>query len=101
MVEEVIPKLFNKSEHERLHAEAREWRFPYWDWAAKKQRLGEDQPDYDAPLILKDRTVEVFDSMSPLGRFIPNPLYQFTAPGSHPMEDWGITSVPVDGKVCP
>lgn len=88
MVNEVIPT-FGASQHEQLKAEARKWRLPYWDWAAKKQRPGEKELVYDAALILKDSDVKVTTSTGETT--IPNPLYQFTAPGA--MENWGIEPI--------
>ena len=89
MVNEVIPA-FDPSQHEQLKAAAREWRLPYWDWAAKKQRG--DKKIYDAALILKDKDVKVLTSTGQTT--IPNPLYQFTTPEA--MGKWGIEPIQYD-----
>src|SRR5689334_9274101 len=36
MKKQVIPT-FPQDQHEELFAAANSWRFPYWDWAAKKR----------------------------------------------------------------
>jgi tyrosinase len=88
MVQEVIPT-FDTSQHDTLKAEARKWRLPYWDWAAKKQRTDVDEKDYDVPLILKEPTVKVFTFTGEDD--IPNPFFQFTTP--YAMGKWGIVHI--------
>lgn len=95
MVNEVIPESFDPSQHEQLRAEARKWRLPYWDWAAKKQRTGEQGKHYDAALILKDPTVTVTDSTGE--RTIPNPMWAFTT-APNEMGKWGIKPVQYDDE---
>jgi tyrosinase len=83
MVNDIIPT-FDESQQAVLKAEARKWRLPYWDWAAKKKRGDKDV--YDAALILKDQTVTVFTSTGETK--IPNPVWEFST--SEPMGNLGI-----------
>lgn len=89
---EIVIPTFDASLREQLEGEARKWRLPYWDWAAKKQRKTE--MIYDAALILRDRDVKVL--LAPFGTeetTIPNPIYQFTTRDHVVMETWGIKPV--------
>ncbi|KAF7341393.1 Di-copper centre-containing protein [Mycena venus] len=86
MVNNVIPT-FDISQQALLKAEARKWRLPYWDWAAKKKRG--DKEVYDAALILKDRNVTVFTSTGETS--ILNPMWNFSTSG--PMENLGIKPI--------
>lgn len=93
MVNEVIPT-FDISQSEQLTAEARKWRLPYWDWAARKPRG--DKKIYDAALILKDETVTVFTSTGE-ATTIPNPLWRYRT--AKPMGEWGIKPLAITEKV--
>lgn len=87
MVNDVI-STFDASQREQMKAEARKWRLPYWDWAAKKQRPGKGNK-FDTPLILKDEYVKVFKRTGE--ETIPNPMWQFNTP--EPMGKWNIEPV--------
>ncbi len=83
MIKEIIPA-FPKSEQGKLREAANSWRFPYWDWAAKKpQESGE--PNYDVPKLVRLEEVEV---RVPGGTArVPNPFYQFRMPNDMSMGD--------------
>lgn len=92
MVNEIIPKYPESMREDFLEA-ATTFRLPYWDWAAKKKRSGEDSEIYDIPLIAKEPTIEVlsFDGTSPTS--VPNPMYKFTMPGDERMGCSGVGDV--------
>ncbi|KZT35124.1 Di-copper centre-containing protein [Sistotremastrum suecicum HHB10207 ss-3] len=74
MRDDVIPE-FPQNQQAALLTAANQWRFPYWDWAAKKARAGSNTPVYDVPTIVTLPNIEV---LTPTGlRTISNPVYAF------------------------
>lgn len=85
------------------------WRFPYWDWAAKKPQPGGAEDDYDLPVVVPFKGVEIkvpasFKASSALPpsfaegdvwsdpavpepgehrQALRNPLYDFTMPDGY------------------
>ena len=69
-------------------AAAKSWRFPYWDWAAKKQvKNVPTKYDYTVPQIVLPKTVRVEVSRGSWTALetIPNPMYAFHLPDDIPM----------------
>ena len=69
-------------------AAAKSWRFPYWDWAAKKQvKNVPTKCDYTVPQIVLPKTVpvEVSRGSWTAVETIPNPMYAFHSPDDIPM----------------
>jgi tyrosinase len=111
MLNDVIPK-YDEATQATLKEEAAKFRFPYWDWAAKKPRAdpetGVISMIYDLPLIVQQEKVQV---SSPDGEIttIPNPLWCFRVSPDASMGEYGITPVQMsdDGEpyeaipVCP
>ena len=58
---------------------AKQWRLPYWDWAAKQAYIN----DYGLPEIFTKETVDVldFDPTVTTRATVPNPLWKFSNPG--------------------
>lgn len=74
MRNEIIPG-YPENQQAALQAAADTWRFPYWDWAQKKQRSPGQPANYDVPLIVKPANVDV---LTPTGKTtIANPVYAF------------------------
>lgn len=92
MTQEVIPK-FPKEFHESFKHAAGRFRFPYWDWAAKKTRSGSSTPKYDLPEIAKEPQIEVLSYDGTTTGFVDNPMHKFTMPGHKPMGSYGVTDV--------
>jgi tyrosinase len=87
MIQVIIPS-FPADQQDELTDAANAWRLPYWDWAAKKSRCS-SQPEYNVPLIVLPKTIQV---NTPSGQTtINNPLYDFTTP--KPMGDYGVNSL--------
>lgn len=85
MIDEVIPK-FPAEEQAELKKAADNFRYPFWDFAAKKpQNKEKTEWDYDAPLCIRDPQIEV---KVPGGKeTIHNPWYSFKMPGDYTMGD--------------
>jgi tyrosinase len=93
MVDVVIPS-FPKDKQAELTAAANAWRFPYWDWAAKKVRDPSKPAGYYVPLIVENKMINVVTPLGPT--IIPNPMYAFTTPfpmGTHGIV--GFSDIPV------
>ncbi|KZS90419.1 Di-copper centre-containing protein [Sistotremastrum niveocremeum HHB9708] len=92
MRDDIIPS-FPQNQQADLLAAAQTWRFPYWDWAAKKSRPGFKAPNYDVPLLVKSANVDVLSSTGK--QTIANPLYSFKT--KTPMGKHGIYGLqPID-----
>ena len=84
MIDEVIPQ-FPAKEQPALKKAADQWRYPFWDFAAKKPNADGTEWNYDAPLCIKEKEVEV---KVPGGtETIHNPFYSFRMPGDFTMGD--------------
>ncbi|KAK4674167.1 hypothetical protein QC763_118030 [Podospora pseudopauciseta] len=93
MVKQVIPQLPEDKQHEWTDAAAT-WRLPYWDWAQKKTREGQDETLYDVPLITKQPRIGVIDLKDGVTVFyIDNPMYKFTMPDEERMGCFGISDI--------
>ncbi|KAK0718697.1 common central domain of tyrosinase-domain-containing protein [Apiosordaria backusii] len=93
MIKQVIPQLPADKQQEWKDAAAT-WRLPYWDWAQKKTREGQDQPLYDVPLITKQPRIGVIDLKDGVTVFyIDNPMYKFTMPDNERMGCFGINDI--------
>ncbi|KZT39467.1 Di-copper centre-containing protein [Sistotremastrum suecicum HHB10207 ss-3] len=89
MIQVVIP-YFPPEEQGDLIEQAKAWRLPYWDWAAKKNNSQNPQEpvNYNVPWIVRLETIPV---LTPAGVWpITNPLYTFRTP--EPMGKYGITA---------
>lgn len=107
---EVVAKTFPCEEQPALLAALQSWRFPYWDWAAKKHDPKEPlKPDnYNFPVVLPYQGVEIkvppsFNAKAQEPSFtedqiwsdpslpepgehrqpVANPFYQFTIPDGY------------------
>ncbi|KAI1812818.1 common central domain of tyrosinase-domain-containing protein [Poronia punctata] len=93
MVGEIIPKLPQTQQKAWTDA-ASTWRLPYWDWAQKKVRQGNDTAIYDIPLIAKEPRIGVYDEKDGVSViYIDNPMYKFVMPGNKAMGLYGVTDV--------
>ncbi|KAG8667848.1 hypothetical protein FPOAC2_13050 [Fusarium poae] len=79
----------DEKERKELLEAAKSWRFPYWDWAAKKPDSNnpEGKRDYNVPLVIQTQKVSVrLPSGLGFGE-VENAFYQFTMPGMKAMGD--------------
>ncbi|KZT39062.1 Di-copper centre-containing protein [Sistotremastrum suecicum HHB10207 ss-3] len=92
MITQVIPPYPSPSHRAKLEAEAKAWRLPYWDWAAKKIDPNDPDapPNYNVPEILRQPEWTV-STPSGVSKKIPNPLYAFIT--SESMGTFGIPDV--------
>ncbi|KAK0712469.1 common central domain of tyrosinase-domain-containing protein [Lasiosphaeria miniovina] len=101
MIKELIPQL-PKDERKDWTDAANTWRLPYWDWAEKKTRAGNDDPIYDVPLITQDPRIAVINLKDPKGAdseyYVDNPMYKFTMPHKKAMGEYGVHDIK-EGKV--
>jgi hypothetical protein len=100
---------FSESEKPSMLEALQSWRFPYWDWAAKKPQSDGAEDDYDLPVVVPFQGVEIkvptsFQANSPLPlsfakgdvwsdpavpepgerrQALRNPLYNFTMPDGY------------------
>jgi hypothetical protein len=100
-----VASTFSESEKPAMLEALQSWRFPYWDWAAKKPDLS---GDYNVPIVLPYRGIEikvpasfkakaqpptfaegdVWSDPSPAvphehRQAVTNPFYQFTMPDGY------------------
>ncbi|KZS89024.1 Di-copper centre-containing protein [Sistotremastrum niveocremeum HHB9708] len=91
MIEVIIPR-FPPATHAALVAQAKAWRLPYWDWAAKKVDPNDPSapPNYNLPQLVTQPGGRIF---GPEGIEIefPNPLNTFVA--DEPMGEYGIVDI--------
>lgn len=73
MIKDVVP-MFPKSDQAELIEAANLWRFPFWDWAAKRV-TGSGPPNYDVPKLVREQEVEV--RVAGGTARVPNPFYAF------------------------
>lgn len=75
------------------------WRFPYWDWALRRD-VKTDGQRLSMPSLFKQEEVEV---MGPMGLMrIPNPLYRYKFPLNSKGKIDGFSDIMEDeGKLVP
>src|SRR5262245_27142922 len=101
-----VAETFSDEERPAMLEALESWRFPYWDWAAKKPDPKLPSSDYNLPVILPYQGVEikvpaaskpqptsftrgqVWPDPSPPSpgerrQAVTNPFYQFTMPGPY------------------
>jgi tyrosinase len=99
MLNDVIPD-YDPNTQEILKAEAVKFRLPYWDWAEKKTRTGQEFKIYDLPLIVQQEKVQV---TLPGGKSetISNPFWCFNVGDRPAMGEYGITPVQISADNQP
>ncbi|RFN51310.1 di-copper centre-containing protein [Fusarium flagelliforme] len=98
-------KFTDKKERKELLEAAKSWRFPYWDWAAKKPDSNNTSAkrDYNVPLVIQTKKVSVrLPSGVGFGE-VENAFYQFTMPGKKAMgnESLGNKDPLLDLRITP
>ncbi|CAG7556435.1 unnamed protein product [Fusarium equiseti] len=85
---------FDEQDREQLLEAAKSWRFPFWDWALKKQGPGKGgKYDYHIPLVIQVEEVYI---RSPAGfSTVKNAFYQYNMPGGVTMGDESLKN-PID-----
>ncbi|KAL9032333.1 MAG: hypothetical protein Q9214_008013, partial [Letrouitia sp. 1 TL-2023] len=79
---------FPSSERSKLLEAAESWRWPYWDWAMKKPVPGQPHKvDYNVPLVILTREVQIRLPTTLGYGNVPNAFYQFTMPKGITMGD--------------
>jgi hypothetical protein len=54
-----VADTFSEEEKPAMLEALQSWRFPYWDWAAKKPQPGGAADDYDLPVVVPFKGVEI------------------------------------------
>jgi tyrosinase len=92
---------FPSSDQKALHEALASWRFPYWDWAMKKQRDSNNEHGlkYDIPLVLNYEEVEIRVPPPQMTLKVRNAFHHFSMPGGITMGDRILESKDPDPKV--
>ncbi|KAL9607640.1 MAG: hypothetical protein Q9167_007463 [Letrouitia subvulpina] len=92
LMKEEVQK-YTLEERPALLEAARTWRFPYWDWAAKKPLPENSRTyDYNVPLVVLTKEVRIrLPTVLGYGLY-PNAFYQFTMPKGITMGDHSLQS---------
>lgn len=90
MTQIVIPK-FPEDLKEKYKEAADGFRFPYWDWAAKKDR--NNKKIYDLPEIAKQPRIQVLTYDGATTAYVDNPMYKFKMPGGERMGCSGVPDI--------
>ncbi|KAJ4258014.1 hypothetical protein NW762_008151 [Fusarium torreyae] len=87
---------FADDEREELLEAAKSWRFPFWDWALKKEDRNDPSQrgkrDYNVPLVIQSKKVSVRLPTGVGFGEVENAFYQFTMPGKIAMGDESLAN---------